>query len=177
MVAHVKNNSVNNEWYTPKYIVDAAREVLGDIDLDPASSPTANKIVQAKYIYTAEDSGLNHRWYKNIWMNPPYQRGLVNKFLSRLVEDYKAGRVCQACVLVNNATETIWWQHLSSVASAVCFLRGRVKFLDEHGNKANSPLQGQCVVYIGENKDSFHSVFSSLGVCVNVLSTEELQCL
>lgn len=48
---------MNNEWYTPAALVDAARQVLGEIDLDVASSAKANEAVGAKNFYTVADDG------------------------------------------------------------------------------------------------------------------------
>ena len=42
---HVANNSCNNEWYTPPKFIEAAREVMGSIDLDPATSKVAQETV------------------------------------------------------------------------------------------------------------------------------------
>ena len=47
------------EWITNRDLVDSAQYVLGGIDLDPASSNTANEYVGAKEIYTIKDDGLN----------------------------------------------------------------------------------------------------------------------
>jgi hypothetical protein len=37
-----------NEWYTPKQYIEAARKVLGEIDLDPATSEKAQETIGAK---------------------------------------------------------------------------------------------------------------------------------
>ena len=155
---HVANNSGNNEWYTPKEYIEAARRVMGTIDLDPASCEIANKIVQAKTFYTAEDNGLLKPWFGNVWLNPPYAADLIGKFAEKAAKkEYK-----QAIILVNNATETAWFNTLIQVASAVVFPSSRVKFYMPDG-KTGAPLQGQAVIYIGETPNTFIEIYSQFG--------------
>lgn len=74
-----RHSSKSNTWTTPPYIIEPARVVLGNIDLDPASSAWSNKIVKATHFFTKKVDGLKHRWihpYRkfnpcSIWLNPP----------------------------------------------------------------------------------------------------------
>ena len=159
---HVAFNSGNNEWYTPADYIEAAREVMGGIDLDPASSDVANEVVKADVYFTAETNGLDKPWYGNVWMNPPYASDLIGQFVDKLIAELP--EIEQAIVLVNNATETEWFNKLVAKASAVCFPRSRVKFYMPDG-KTGAPLQGQAVIYFGEHKERFAEVFSGKGWC------------
>ena len=159
---HVANNGGNNEWYTPQEYIDAARAVMGDIDLDPASCEIANRVVQAKEYYTAEDNGLEQEWAGRVWMNPPYAGDLIPLFCDKLKEHVVSGDIEQSIVLVNNATETAWFNTLISVASAVVFPKTRVKFYMPDG-KIGAPLQGQAIIYIGSNSQAFMEIFRPFG--------------
>lgn len=165
---HVLNNSGNNEWYTPAYVVELARSSMGDIDTDPASCATANLIVGATTYFTKKQDGLKQKWIGRVWLNPPYSKGLIGQFAEAAADRFESGEIAQACVLVNNATETEWFHRLMDVASAVCFPRGRIKFLNEEALEANSPLQGQAVLYLGGDARLFTAAFESIG---RVLST------
>jgi len=85
---------------------------------------------------------------------PPYSQPLCEQFCQALVDKVESGEVEEACVLVNNATETGWFQNLMTVCSAICFLSSRVKFIDKNGNASGAPLQGQAVLYVGSNVNS-----------------------
>lgn len=158
---HVSHNSGQNEWYTPANIIEAARRVMGEITLDPASSAIANRVVGATYFYTNEDDGLAQDWTGCVWLNPPYSQPEIGQFADKVHQELRA--VEQICILVNNATETAWFQRLLEVADSVCFLSSRVKFLDTNLKPTGAPLQGQAVLYAGPNTDAFCAEFSRLG--------------
>ena len=163
--AHVSHNSGDNEWYTPKEYVEAARKVMGGIDLDPASTAEANAVIKAERYFTIEDNGLVQPWAGRIWMNPPYASDLIHEFITKLcgVSD----EIVAACVLVNNATETQWFQLLAGFSDAVAFPKGRVKFW--HPQKVSAtPLQGQAVLYMGDRTESFLDTFSKFGVVCDI---------
>ena len=160
---HISYNSGENEWYTPPLIINAARLAMGSIDTDPASSDIANELVRANRYYTIQDNGLLQRWFGNVWLNPPYSQPLVAQFADAITLKYAEKEIDQACVLVNNATETGWFQTMLYQASVVCFLKGRVKFIDKYGEASGAPLQGQAVLYFGENTTNFEEQFTELG--------------
>lgn len=160
---HVSHNSGENEWYTPAEYVNAARELLGEIDLDPASSGAANKVVGATKYYSVEDDGLKHEWTGRVWLNPPYASHLIGRFTSKLTQHYLRDDIREALVLVNNATETSWFQDMAIHAVSICFLRSRVRFWGPNG-QVGAPLQGQSVLYFGENRKAFESKFESFGL-------------
>lgn len=161
--AHVSQNSGENEWYTPVEIIDAARQVMGGIDLDPASTAAANRIVSAAQFYTQDDDGLAQEWFGRVWMNPPYAQPWIERFALRLIDQYKRDNVSEACVLVNNASDTKWFTRLSMVANARCDVVRRVRFWHPDRDTA-SPLQGQTVWYFGANTLKFKEEFSTIGV-------------
>lgn len=160
---HISFNAGDNEWYTPQEYIDSAISVMGQIDLDPASTETANSVVKAANFYTTEDSGLNYQWAGKVWMNPPYARDLIGDFIQKLITHFQASEVTEAIVLVNNATETKWFQDISKVASALCLPQGRIRFWHTQRKEA-TPLQGQAVLYLGGKPKIFRQEFSQYGV-------------
>lgn len=162
--AHAMYNTGENEWYTPADLVECARKLLGTIDLDPASSQMANETVQAVTWYGVEQDGLTQAWSGNVWMNPPYARGLIERFIDRLVTAHLAGDVPEALVLVNNATDTRWFHQMQSVPDRhTLALSYRVRFVSPEGRDPNA-MQGQVIVYLGQRRQEFADAFRDHGV-------------
>jgi len=162
-VAQVILSSDCNEWYTLPEHIEAARQVLGEIDLDPASHLAANDVVKAKKFFTMADDGLQQEWKGRIWLNPPWGQAGPD-FVGKLVESYKAGTVTAAVLLVNShATDTKWFQPLWDFT--LCFTCPRIKYWQPNGG-GNSPTNGSTFVYFGSDKEKFVEVFSKYGVVV-----------
>lgn len=157
------NSSKSVEWYTPKKYVDAAREVLERIDLDPASCAEANLVIRANQFYTKEQDGLSFPWYDRVFLNPPYgkDRGksLQGIWIQKLLEEYRSGRCDEAILLVNASTSEKWFQQLWDYP--ICFTDHRIRFDGPDGK--NSPTKGNCFVYFGPEAKVFTEIFSRFG--------------
>ena len=159
---HVSHNSGENEWYTPKHIIESVKAVMGEIDLDPASSEMANGIVQAKDYYTTKDDGLRQDWHGRVWLNPPYSQPEITNFAKAVTsKSYD-----EIMILVNNATETDWFRMMAEPSNAICFINKRLRFIDKNGKPSGAPLQGQAILYRGNNVDKFVEEFKEVGLCM-----------
>jgi len=165
------NNSERDSdtWFTPEKYTKMVREVLGEIDLDPFSSAAGNKYIQANRYITVEQDALEQVWFENkgsVFMNPPYGRGLVNRAVTTFIRYWKEKNITESIVLVNNATETLWFQSALKASSAICLPSGRIAFENNDGKHVSSNTRGQVFLYFGENRAHFKDVFNRIGVCL-----------
>lgn len=93
-----------SSWYTPSYIVEAARAALGGvIDIDPASCEIANRTVRAGGYYNEAADGLAHDWHGTVFLNPPSP---PRPWWKKLRGEIESGRVTRA-VFVGYSIETL----------------------------------------------------------------------
>lgn len=153
------------ERYTPPQFIEAAREALGKIDLDPASNPQAQKDVKAKTYFTARDDGLQQEWKGNVFLNPPYHRDLAPLFIDKLVAEFEAGHVKSAVLLTNNCTDTEWFLTAVRSCASVCFTNKRIRFTTPKSGEV-LPTQGQAFFYFGPDVKRFEDTFCRVGTCM-----------
>lgn len=153
----------NDEWYTPPYVIALAREVLGCIDLDPASNVVAQSNVHATKFFTKEDNGLKHDWLGKVWCNPPYSASLIKQFTQKFADEFIKGNMTEGIILTNSGTDTIWNQPL--IIGMQAYTLGRISFLQPDGSEKGKGGRGQCFTYLGDNPRKFIDVFTRDDFC------------
>lgn len=153
-------------WFTPSIYIEAAREALSSIDLDPFSSEKANEIVKAERFFTIDDDAFKSVWGSdiNVFMNPPYGRGICSKACLLFLSWWQTTKNSSAIVLTNNATDTKWFQAMLAVSSAVCFTNHRIAFYSADGKSVSGNTRGQTFFYFGEDVKGFGETFKKFGI-------------
>lgn len=157
----VLTSQSSQEWYTPGHVILWVRDILGDIELDPASCEEANKTVQAKQIYTLATRGYHTRWVADtLFLNPPFSE--TGKWVDKLTWRYIDGDVRQAIMLINSAPGYVWFESLWRERT-VCMLRERLKFTSSDGLVYGQAKKGQALVYFGQDDTKFAEVLEPYG--------------
>lgn len=175
------------KWGTPVWLIEYARELLEEIQLDPASSPEFNSLVQALVIYTHDDNGLGQAWGGNVFVNPP--GGLVTEFWQKLMAEVENGNVPKAFWVGFSIEQLATLSHDEKTLAklkpdvlgltpldldpahpldfSTCILRKRCSFNNEALIPGGSPSHSNYVTAIGCNKSLFDKLFSKLGKVIH----------
>ena len=158
-------SSASEDWRTPAIYTQAAREVMGAIDLDPASTALANREIGARKFYDKKADGLRRYWRGRVWLNPPYGRfgriSLATLWSEKLIAEHAAGRVEQAVMLANASTDAAWFTPLWRYP--ICFVHRRIRFLHPDGMRSLVPTHPSVFIYIGRRRKRFANVFGEFG--------------
>lgn len=177
----INQNSSDVEYFSPLPIVNLARTVMGSIDLDPASSAIANVGVGAKRFYSIDNDGMFEPWFGNVWMNwpfgrrePPCQKECDKNHVhhdymlygnavwsKKLMDEWLAGNIDQACVITYACTSEAWFKPLMDFPQ--CFLSPRTNYYLPDGTIKKGVTKGSVVTYFGNKVNRFTQKFSQLG--------------
>lgn len=153
----VMTSSKNKNELTPERVLTLVSDMYyGQIDLDPCSN-LGEPNVHAGHHYTIEDDGLAHEWHGNVFVNPPYGRGIIDPWTKKAVEEYESGRAGQVIMLLPARTDTLWMGVLDAYPR--CYVRGRLRF---KGHIAGAPFPS-AIVYLGKMPARFADIFEVLG--------------
>ncbi len=146
------------EWYTPSWVIEKCRIVMGSIDLDPFSCEEANRIVNAKQYYDVNHDALFGDWDQvgTMFANPPYANTIINQCCYKITEQYVRQRFDVGMVLVNNATETSWFHELMSFSTHMVVFRRRLSFTNPLIEKPKPNTRGQ-ILFLMNRHDKYPS--------------------
>lgn len=171
------SSSDSCEWYTPPELLHLVYQVMS-IDLDPCSPDVPT--VDASNFFTKKDDGLLHDWFGNVFLNPPYGRG-IGRWIEKLVSEYQSGKVLNAIVLIPGRTDTKWFAELVSHVDIACFITGRVSFIEPSGLRRSGGMFPSIICFLSRDFGkmmTFTHVFSSIGSVWSKLEpSEELHSL
>lgn len=188
----VQHSSESVEHFTPKEIVEAARAVLGEIDLDPASCSLANGVVKASAFYGPGsehgEDGLTLPWLGRVFLNPPGGRAQLTGcgtssnaalWWGRLAASWQAGEV-EAAIFVGFTLEILRSAQALDVPQPLdfplCVPSSRIAFDTEQDGErvsSSSPTHGNVIVYLPprgaltgvEDVERFRDHFTPIGRC------------
>lgn len=164
MESHQLQNadSGNVEWYTPEFIIEAARKAMGQIDLDPFSNEIANRRVRASQFFDLSKDGLRQDWFGRVWMNHPYGRQTNSACIDKLVMEFFIGNIEAACCITFANTSERWFQPLLRFPQ--CYLSPRTQYIDgATGKPVRGSTKGSVVTYLGNDLQAFREAFKNLG--------------
>ena len=164
----------SDSWFTPTFYTDLVHEVMGGIDLDPFSSKKANAHVRAKRYFDVDGNAFKKVWFRKpgrVFMNPPYSRKLIEASIEIFLENWNNNSISEAIVLVNNATETKWFQSLLRTSNSICLPEKRISFKAVDGKHVSGNTRGQVFLYFGQQYSKFEKVFKRIGVVLRPMRT------
>jgi hypothetical protein len=148
---------------TPVAILERVRRTFGgSIDLDPASNALAQERVKAKRYYTVDDDGLTRRWHGKVFLNPPYERGLIDRFVFKGIAEYRARHAQAIITLTHVGTAADWCNAAKAACTAHCEPYKRIN-CDRAEGPATSAPRPSIIFYFGNNVAAFKREFGDLG--------------
>ena len=172
-MSNVQHSSRSDMWYSPLSVIMLAQQVLGHIDLDPASDEHGNARVGAQYFITREQDGLVSPWIPGtIFLNPPggklKNRSIAALFWWKLMTHLESGQLTHGIFMgfsVEQLAVTQKYHSLSMLDFPICVPRDRIHF-DGVDAAAQAPSHSNVIVYVPgttDKTDLFVETFSKLG--------------
>lgn len=161
----------NNIWITPQSLIKVVEQYFGGpIPLDPATED--NNPSGASNFYTEKTNGLDKDWslFGGVFINPPYSKGSMPKWTLKIKEESDKGTPIIALLPCGARFSTRYFQSnaLNSNLNAICFHKGRVKFLLTDGTIGKRNLYDSQVYGYNVDWPRFKAAFENIGRTLHI---------
>ena len=140
-------SSKKMDYCTPQDVFDKLNKEF-HFALDAAAT---EKSAKCNKFFTLETDGLSQSWDCGgaVFCNPPYGRE-IGKWVQKAFEEAKGGH--PIVLLIPARTDTSYFHDYVYGKAEIRFLRGRLHFEDEDGNRyPPAPFPSMLVIYNGEH--------------------------
>jgi len=148
------DQDMKNSWGTDPVIFNAMNKEF-DFQIDCAANAKNHK---CSIYYSKENSALDKDWSErlktrknnNVWINPPYGKGFIKKFMNKCIEQKEKG---VTSVLLVPATLDAQWLPISEISEIRIVTGGRLSFYHPETNKkVNGNTKGSMFVIFRPSK-------------------------
>ena len=150
------SDDLKNSWGTDQRVFDALDKEF-NFDLDAAASKANAK---CNNYLTIDDDAISQNWAailsdfrlknKNVWINPPYGRGMIKKFMQKAIEQKVKG---VTSVLLVPATLDAQWLPINEISEIRIITGGRLTFIHpELGKSVAGNTKGSMIVIFRPSK-------------------------
>lgn len=123
-LARSRGHLLKDLWETPQNLFKILDEEF-HFTLDPCCFPNTAKC--EKY-YTPSEDGLKQDWMpENVFVNPPYSRGNIDRWVKKCYMEHKKG--CCVVALLPVSTSSSWWHDWVWGKAELRFIKRRIRFV------------------------------------------------
>ncbi len=151
---------MKNSWGTDPLIFNAMNKEF-NFGLDAAANDQNHKV---PFYFTKDDDALSLNWKEelnqspdtnghngdSVWINPPYGKGYIKKFMQKCIEQKELG---VTSVLLVPATLDAQWLPIDQISEIRIVTGGRLSFINPvDGTKVNGNTKGSMFVIFRPSK-------------------------
>lgn len=131
MSKHYLMTDCTQDWETPKWLY---QDLDSQFHFDDDPCPVGGT------------KGLEREWGSSVFVNPPYRRSEIRKWIVKAIEEYKKGKLI--VMLLKATTDTKWFHELVLPnANIIIFIKGRLRYRNK--NKIHSaPFPSMIVCFV-----------------------------
>lgn len=150
----------SDDWLTPDWLLEKVRLAFGGrIDLDPCSHPD-DHVNAKRRVFWPRESGLDVFWHGRVFVNPPFGRG-IEKWYHKAWVSGRCG--AQVLLLIPVWTDSIGFQFYAPRSDAICFIRGRLNFINPAKHVPFGATNSHAMIAYGLTVQEFMRGFGDVG--------------
>lgn len=117
--SHQSTVGKSQTWLTPPWIL----KPLGTFNTDPCAAPSPRHWDTAISHIEFPENGLESTWIGRVWLNPPFDRRYIGKWMSRMADHGNGIMLVPASMETKNFKQYVWDR-----ATSILFLNKRPHF-------------------------------------------------